>query len=63
VLAEGHQSEAMDISFALQSLMSEYILNNHESFEPGITEILREIDDKVCYLKLDAMGIKIDEFT
>lgn len=63
VLAEGHPSEVMDMSFALQSLMSEYIVKNHTSFKPGIIEIPEEIDDKVGYLKLDAMGIEIDELT
>ncbi|MEJ2249243.1 MAG: adenosylhomocysteinase [Candidatus Lokiarchaeota archaeon] len=63
VLSEGHPSEVMDMSFALQSLMSEYITKNKENFKPGMIEVPKEIDDKVGYLKLNAMGIKIDELT
>jgi adenosylhomocysteinase len=63
VLSEGHPSEVMDMSFALQSLMSEYIVSNHNKFENGMTNVPDEIDDKVGYLKLDSMGIKIDELT
>jgi len=63
VLAEGHPSEVMDMSFALQSLMSEYIVKNQENLDAGIIEVPKEIDDKVGYLKLDAMGIEIDKLT
>ncbi len=63
VLAEGHPSEVMDMSFSLQSLMSEWIVKNHAAFKPGIIDVPKEIDDKVGYLKLDAMGIEIDKLT
>jgi len=63
VLSEGHPSEVMDMSFGLQSLMSEYIVKNHETFKPGIIEVPDDIDDKVGYLKLKALGIEIDELT
>lgn len=53
----------MDMSFGLQSLMSEYIVKNRDKFEPGIMEIPAEIDDKVGFLKLQSMGIEIDELT
>ncbi|NHJ24601.1 MAG: adenosylhomocysteinase [Candidatus Lokiarchaeota archaeon] len=63
VLSEGHPSEVMDMSFALQSLMSEYIVKNKKSLKKGIIEIPTEIDDQVGYLKLESMGIKIDKLT
>ena len=63
VLSEGHPSEVMDMSFALQSLMSEYIVMNKTKFKPGIMEIPVDIDDKVGYLKLKSMGIEIDKLT
>jgi adenosylhomocysteinase len=44
-------------------LMSEYITSNRESFEPGMYEVPKDIDDKVGELKLKAMGIEIDELT
>jgi adenosylhomocysteinase len=63
VLSEGHPSEVMDMSFALQSLMSEYIVKNKNSLKAGIIEIPTDIDDKVGFLKLESMGIKIDQLT
>ncbi|MFX1315973.1 MAG: adenosylhomocysteinase [Promethearchaeota archaeon] len=63
VLSEGHPSEVMDMSFALQSLMSEYIVKNKDSLKSGIINIPSEIDDKVGFLKLASMGIEIDKLT
>ncbi len=63
VLSEGHPSEVMDMSFALQSLMSEYIVKNKDSFKPGMINIPSEIDDKIGYLKLKTMGVNIDKLT
>ena len=63
VLSEGHPSEIMDMSFALQSLMSEYIVKKKGSFKPGIIGVPIEIDDKVGLLKLESMGVKIDTLT
>ncbi|MFX1596702.1 MAG: adenosylhomocysteinase [Promethearchaeota archaeon] len=63
VLSEGHPAEVMDMSFALQSLMSEYIVKNKGNFKPGIIDIPIEIDDKVGFLKLESMGIEIDTLT
>ena len=63
VLSEGHPAEVMDMSFGLQSLMSEYIVKNKDSLKPGMIDIPTEIDDKVGFLKLQSMGIQIDELT
>ncbi|MHA1749402.1 MAG: adenosylhomocysteinase [Promethearchaeota archaeon] len=63
VLSEGHPSEVMDMSFGLQALMSEYIVQNKDSFKPGMVDVPTDIDDKVGILKLNAMGIKIDTLT
>jgi len=63
VLSEGHPSEVMDMSFALQSLMSEYIVKNKKLLKAGIIEIPNEIDDQVGFLKLESMGIEIDKLT
>ncbi len=51
------------MSFALQSLMFEYIVKNKDSLKPGIIEVPEDIDDKVEYLKLKSMGIEIDTLT
>jgi adenosylhomocysteinase len=63
VLSEGHPSEVMDMSFALQSLMSEFIVKNKDSLKPGIVDVPVDIDDKVGFLKLQSMGIEIDTLT
>ena len=63
VLSEGHPSEVMDMSFALQSLMSEYIVKNKEKLKPGMIEVPTEIDDQVGLLKLQSMDIEIDKLT
>ena len=63
VLSEGHPSEVMDMSFALQSLMSEFIVKNKTTLKPGMIEIPSHIDDEVGFLKLQAMGIDIDKLT
>jgi adenosylhomocysteinase len=63
VLAEGHPSEIMDMSFALQSLISEYIVNNKDKLEPGMIPVPEKIDNEVGRLKLEAMGIQIDTLT
>ena len=63
VLSEGHPSEVMDMSFALQSLMSEFIVKNKASLKPGIIEVPADIDEKVGFLKLKAMGVNIDTLT
>ena len=63
VLSEGHPAEVMDMSFGLQSLMSEYIVKNKDSLKPGMVEIPVDIDDRVGFLKLQSMGIEIDKLT
>ncbi|MHA2289462.1 MAG: adenosylhomocysteinase [Promethearchaeota archaeon] len=63
VLSEGHPAEVMDMSFGLQSLMSEYIVQNKESLKPGMVDVPTEIDDRVGFLKLQSMDVKIDKLT
>jgi adenosylhomocysteinase len=61
--AEGHPSEVMDMSFADQALVCEYIAKNHKSLQPKVYDVPMTIDDRVAELKLASMGIKIDEMT
>jgi len=51
------------MSFALQSLMSEYIVKNKDSLKPGMIDVPEDIDNRVGFLKLQAMGIEIDTLT
>jgi adenosylhomocysteinase len=57
--AEGHPSEVMDMSFANQSLVAEWIWNS-EPMLPKVYDVPRSIDEVVARLKLEGMGIKID---
>ena len=64
--AEGHPSEVMDLSFALQSLASEYIVKNKESLAQvggRVIEIPKSIDNGVAILKCKALGINLDVLT
>jgi adenosylhomocysteinase len=60
--AEGHPSEVMDMSFANQALSSEYIAKSAK-LQSKVYCVPKEIDEKVAELKLNSMGVKIDELT
>jgi adenosylhomocysteinase len=61
--AEGHPAQVMDMSFANQALSAEYLVNNHQKLENKVYKVPDELDFEVAKIKLDAMGIKIDELT
>ncbi len=63
VAAEGHPSEVMDMSFANQALAVKYIVDNHGRLEKKVYQVPDEIDYEVARLKLQAMGVRIDELT
>ena len=63
VLSEGHPSEIRDISFTLQSLMSEYFVKNKEALKPSMVNVPVDIDSKVGFLKLKTMGMETDTLT
>jgi adenosylhomocysteinase len=60
--AEGHPSEVMDMSFADQALVAEWLWKG-EKLEPRVYEVPKEIDETVARLKLEGMGIRIDTLT
>jgi adenosylhomocysteinase len=60
--AEGHPSEVMDMSFANQALCSEFIAKSNK-LDTRVYSVPKEIDEKIAELKLQTMGIKIDELT
>lgn len=61
--AEGHPACVMDMSFAVQSLATEYIKNNCDSFKKQVYDVPKEIDVWIASLKLKSMGISIDSLT
>jgi adenosylhomocysteinase len=61
--AEGHPSVVMDMSFANQSLASEYLAKNHDKLEKKVYPMPAVIDREIARLKLAAMGVQIDILT
>jgi adenosylhomocysteinase len=61
--AEGHPASVMDMSFANQALCLEYLVKNHRKLEAQVFAVPQDIDKKVAYLKLAAMGMDIDTLT
>jgi len=61
--AEGHPAAVMDMSFANQALVVEYLAKRGRELEPAVYTVPAEIDQTVARLKLEAMGIRIDELT
>ncbi|MCE4603477.1 MAG: adenosylhomocysteinase [Aeropyrum sp.] len=63
VAAEGHPSEVMDMSFSNQALAVLRLAREGKGMERKVHRIPREQDEMVARLKLETMGIKIDELT
>jgi len=61
--AEGHPAAVMDMSFANQALSVEWLVKEAASLEPKVYGVPRDIDQEVARLKLEAMGMRIDELT
>jgi adenosylhomocysteinase len=53
----------MDMSFANQALSAEYIVKNHKDMPVGVYDVPRDIDERIASLKLEAMGVSMDELT
>jgi adenosylhomocysteinase len=60
--AEGHPSEVMDMSFADQALVAEWLWKSKE-LKIEVHDVPKEIDDLVASIKLNSMGVKIDKLT
>jgi adenosylhomocysteinase len=61
--AEGHPAIVMDMSFANQALSTEYAVQHAASLERKVYPVPREIDDEIARLKLETMGVTIDQLT
>ena len=61
--AEGHPATVMDMSFAGQAKAAEYLARNHRKLKRQVYALPEEIDQEIANLKLQAIGIKIDELT
>jgi adenosylhomocysteinase len=61
--AEGHPAAVMDMSFANQALSAEYVAKHHAELTPQVYVVPGDIDREVARLKLEALGVTIDEMT
>ena len=59
----GHPAEIMDMSFAVQALSLNWLVNHKETLTTKVYDIPDSIDDEIGRCKLAAMGLKIDELT
>lgn len=51
------------MSFAIQALSLEYLLQNEGKLGKAVYLVPQEIDDAVSRMKLEGMGLKIDRLT
>jgi adenosylhomocysteinase len=61
--AEGHPASVMDMSFANQALVVEYLVKSGAGLERKVYSVPQEIDERIASLKLQSMGIEIDRLT
>jgi len=58
---DGHPAEIMDLTFALQALSLEDLLNHRR--EPGVYLVDPAVDAWVATIRLEALGVHIDRLT
>ncbi|MDP7062625.1 MAG: adenosylhomocysteinase [Planctomycetota bacterium] len=61
--AEGHPSEVMDMSFANQFQAMMMLAEKGKDLERGVHELPEELDQEIAKIKLDSMGLDLDELT
>jgi adenosylhomocysteinase len=61
-LGDGHPVEIMDMSFAVQALTLEHLLQV-APLEPTLYSVPSELDDRIARMKLESLGVSIDTLT
>jgi adenosylhomocysteinase len=61
--AEGHPSSVLDMSFAGQALAVEHLVKNQGQLKPGVIYLPEELDIEIAKIKLEEIGIELDELT
>src|SRR5918996_817310 len=61
--AEGHPAAVMDMSFANQALSAEFIADHAGELERKVYVVPEEIDREIARLKLETLGVAIDQLT
>jgi adenosylhomocysteinase len=60
---QGHPAAVMDMSFANLALAVEHLVVLGDSLDSRVLDVPREIDDAIARLKLESLGVAIDELT
>jgi adenosylhomocysteinase len=60
---EGHPASVMDMSFAGQALCVVHLVDNAGQLGPGVLPVPDRIDNEVARLKLESLGVAIDELS
>ena len=60
---DGHPAEIMDMSFAIQALSAEWLIQNRGNVKSMLNNVPREVDEAVARRKLTSMDIEIDTLT
>src|SRR3954454_14413946 len=61
--AEGHPAAVMDVSFALQALSAVHLVRSGGGLGPRVHAVPAALEREVARLKLDSLGVEIDELT
>ena len=60
---EGHPGAVMDVIFAGQALAVEHLARHGAGMEPRVYRMPEAIDAEIARLKLESLGVRIDELT
>src|SRR6056297_58719 len=62
-IALGHPVEVMDQSFGVQAACVRELVENGESYGPGVHDVPDDLDREIAEIKLDAEGVEYDDLT
>lgn len=62
-VAEGNPPQAMDLSFSLQALSLEWLAQNGDGLAAGVLDPPVALDEELARLKLEVMGVSLDELS
>ena len=60
---QGHPAAVMDMSFANQALAVEHLVRHPGELGAGVHPVPEAVDREVARLKLESLGVEIDELT
>jgi len=60
---EGHPAAAMDLSFANLALAVEHLLGHRDELGHAVVPVPKQIDEEIARLKLESLGVEIDELS